>query len=236
MHQFEIDFGESQIPTIVIKPSVIAEPTFTAHYELEARDWVDANAWLECLRQASRDEKDKTAFGKEGWLEKKGQKRWFLLHKENGMLYWFTKEQDRNTDFTRNVKGQLSTSVITDVSPVVTGALTKQKPAFRISTSIPGLEYILTAKTWSEMVDWIAAVHTCGIKATPAKPPPSATGYLMKKGKKRFFVLEKDTSSCRHRLSWYANDKVCSRHFFSVLKTLLDFSIVGWHLIGRLYH
>lgn len=208
VHQCDIEFGESQeVPTILIKPSVIAEPTFNIQYELEAKDWAEANEWLESLRLASSKGQDnKSAFGKEGWLEKKGKKRWFLLHKDNGVLYWFSKEQDHDADFIRNVKGQLSTSVMTDVSPVVTGTLNKQKPAFRISTSIPGLEYILTAKTWSEMVEWISAVHTCGINATPAKSAPTFTGYLMKKGKRRFFILERD-SPTRSRLSWYSNEK-----------------------------
>lgn len=204
------DFGEAQdIPTIIIKPSVIAEPTFTKQYELEAKDWREANIWLDNLRLAARQGDDKSAFVKEGWLEKKGKRRWFLLHKNNGVLYWFGREQDRKTDFTRNIKGQLSTSVITDATPVSTGTLNKQKPAFKLSTSTPGVEYILTAKTWSEMVEWISAIHTCcGTTAKTTSPNRcSAAGYLTKKGKKRYFVLECNSSSDRYHLSWYANEK-----------------------------
>ena len=42
---------------------------------------------------------------KQGWLEKKGQKRWFVL--KSGVLYWFNKEQYINADLAKAANGSL---------------------------------------------------------------------------------------------------------------------------------
>jgi len=45
---------------------------------------------------------------KNGWLVKKGKKRWFLLTNADGVLYWFNKEQQPlPADFKKKANGSL---------------------------------------------------------------------------------------------------------------------------------
>lgn len=86
---------------------------------------------------------------KNGWLEKKGQKRYFVI--KNGKLLWFNKMQK---DDSAEANGYLLLESCTvEVLPPANG-----KYALRITSLMAKLkrEYTLTATSETECNDWVS--------------------------------------------------------------------------------
>lgn len=65
-------------------------------YTLKCISEGEATQWIEWLTQAIYHNNQLLASGlqKWGWLEKKGQKRWFVLRQDK--LMWFSQQQVKN--------------------------------------------------------------------------------------------------------------------------------------------
>mmetsp|Transcript_26034 Transcript_26034/g.36626 ORF Transcript_26034/g.36626 Transcript_26034/m.36626 type:complete len:848 (+) Transcript_26034:100-2643(+) len=167
----------------------------------------DLNEWSKALekvikyRSLKTDQVDPI---KQGWLEKKGQKRWFTL--KNGVLYWFNKEQYINADLAKAANGSLEVVDLT----VMEGPDQKGKFNFTIYNNRD--TYVLSAKTKQEAQDWTSAIKgAIKFKKESLEENkrrlmesmeliPEKRGFLTKKGKKRFFVLK----DCV--LRWYLDE------------------------------
>lgn len=124
-----------------------------------------------------------------GWMQKKGQDRWFLLR--DHVLYWFQKEQSLEGDFRKESRGSLPLENCT-----VSGM---QQESFTINA--PTGSYLLICKSGRERDEWIKSLEA-SIKDLDRLVQSEAkrTGWLEKKKKRRWFVLQEDT------LSWYAKE------------------------------
>lgn len=164
--------------------------------------------WIDILKKAKNSSlvptTDEAAKGiKGGWLEKKGKKRWFVLR--DNTLFWFSKEMSPTSDFLKNVNfnGYLDLRL-----GCVVEQIANSTTSFIISANLSGVSYTLTAKTESEMREWIVALQSAidrvkEIKKTTQKTGNYVAGWLIKKGKKRFFALQK----ANNRLCWYLSEK-----------------------------
>lgn len=169
---------------------------------------------------------------------------------KDGILYWFDREQFSNSDFSKHIKGslELSECEICDGTPTNT----KESANFNIiirmksftdyfdlysnnnrnnKNAYPPVEYVLTSKISSEMMDWIKILRGAQEEALKEIKRHQESlllkkgafnemrGYLIKKGKRRLFVLKE------RMLSWYSdenNDK--SQGKLSLLDYMVELS------------
>lgn len=80
-------------------------------------------------------------------------------------------------------------------------------------TNLNGVSYTVKAKNDQERKEWLSAISQSIIhsmeKAKKEAPTIEKEGFLTKKGKRRYFVLQKG------RLTWYLSEKV---NIFSISK------------------
>eukprot|EP01087_Luapelamoeba_hula_P014352 TRINITY_DN4191_c0_g1_i1.p1 TRINITY_DN4191_c0_g1~~TRINITY_DN4191_c0_g1_i1.p1 ORF type:complete len:686 (+),score=134.37 TRINITY_DN4191_c0_g1_i1:1454-3511(+) len=162
-----------------------------------------------------------TSSEKSGWLQKKGKKRWFVLSK--GELHWYN--QAKQQGGTSN--GSLA---VADCEVTCLGELQGGYALSIIQKG--GSEYILSASSLTEMEDWVLTLMRAGSKGDSASLPGAGTplnasansefstsrstyaaiqstksGWLEKKGRKRWFVLRKG------EISWFKSTPMSEEAF-----------------------
>ena len=141
-----------------------------------------------------------------GWLEKKKQRRWFVL--QDASLAWYAKEGDARE------RGQLSMADCTV-------AIDDSKTFTLVSSKDDQLRYQLVAKTSEEAAGWVRALQRAAergkakeeeiLRARAMARQNAAArqggqvnlekrGWFVKKRKRRFYVLHNTV------LMWYANE------------------------------
>ncbi|PRP82991.1 rho GTPase-activating protein 25 [Planoprotostelium fungivorum] len=125
---------------------------------------------------------------KRGYLVKKGKKRWFIVR--NGALSW------QDTEWSEKINGKLLLNGCT-----VTISTARDRPNSFVVSSSDGTIYEMSAKSPQEVQEWVSSVNRGIIseverKATISEPKGFVStyerkGWLMKKGKKRYFLLRK---------------------------------------------
>jgi len=205
-YQVQLRDGTNSKKELVLVP--LAEKKELKTYVLEGeKNDQDVVDWAKVLKRVLRHEReDDEDPSKLGWLEKKGQKRWFIL--KEGNLYWFNKEQLWTPDAVVSANGSLDMSECT----VADGPEAKQKgnsTNFNFTVKNSRDTYILTAKTEHEKIEWIDVLKDASrfmkrsakqkrkSAALDKNYSPEKKGFLSKKGQKRYFVL-KDSI-----LRWY---------------------------------
>eukprot|EP01128_Nolandella_sp_AFSM9_P004941 TRINITY_DN232_c0_g1_i3.p1 TRINITY_DN232_c0_g1~~TRINITY_DN232_c0_g1_i3.p1 ORF type:complete len:961 (+),score=223.95 TRINITY_DN232_c0_g1_i3:2-2884(+) len=132
-----------------------------------------------------------TIFG--GWMVKKGQKRYFVLR--DLVLYWFTSEQNHRADFKSSARGS------TALTDCVCSVVSDRPRTFQLQTPSGDL-YVLKCYSDNDLETWVkvlkGAVQRSDVKKTNRGRLYKAE-YLVKKGLRRYFVLEDGF------FSWYLN-------------------------------
>eukprot|EP01119_Soliformovum_irregulare_P015850 TRINITY_DN4526_c0_g1_i6.p1 TRINITY_DN4526_c0_g1~~TRINITY_DN4526_c0_g1_i6.p1 ORF type:complete len:770 (+),score=234.79 TRINITY_DN4526_c0_g1_i6:73-2382(+) len=195
---------------IVLEP-LVKNVSLLKTYSLSSKNPDDLESWAKALEKIIkyRSLKAPTISSiRQGWLEKKGKKRWFLL--KGDTLYWFTKQQFSGSDFQKEINGLLELYRCT-VSEGPEGKLPKHSSHFNFTIANDHDVYVLTARSQLEQKEWVASIKEGIGKAEKAfsqrreelsmEEQIEKVGYLTKKGKKRFFVLRDCT------LYWYDSEK-----------------------------
>ncbi|KAL6073753.1 hypothetical protein QOT17_004751 [Balamuthia mandrillaris] len=106
--------------------------------------------------------------GKSGWLQKKGKRRWFVIH--NNILYWFAKEQKAVTSTFHHtgMKGCL------ELRGCQVTAVEKPSSSFQLSSTATNNSYTLTAANAALVSEWMTALQAAIADANTAKPPSGA--------------------------------------------------------------
>eukprot|EP01125_Pyxidicula_operculata_P001355 TRINITY_DN11255_c0_g1_i1.p1 TRINITY_DN11255_c0_g1~~TRINITY_DN11255_c0_g1_i1.p1 ORF type:complete len:883 (-),score=257.20 TRINITY_DN11255_c0_g1_i1:510-3158(-) len=134
----------------------------------------------------------------EGWLQKKNAKRYFIL-REN-VLYWFTYHlQDLSGDLASKAKGSLNLENCEIKLP------SEPNKKFCLEIIGPVENYLLKARDDADASNWLVALTKAvegAQKRTEGMGKYLKTGWMEKKGQRRWFVLKEDT------LSWYLNEQV----------------------------
>lgn len=78
---------------------------------------------------------------------KKGKKRWFLL--QQGVLYWFAKEQPPSSDFRKATKGSIQLDSYTATT----------SGSNDIILANPTTNYVLTCTSLKERNEWISSIR-----------------------------------------------------------------------------
>ncbi|ELR13955.1 PH domain containing protein [Acanthamoeba castellanii str. Neff] len=129
----------------------------------------------------------------QGWLKKKGKKRWFILQANS--LYWFAKEQKAVTFQHSSVKGCL------ELKGYAVSVSEKKSHTFIVSNLRDMNYYELTATTDESMNQWVEHIRASIQQATDNEalgrsgdqPLEGKRGVLIKKGQERLFVLKVDS-------------------------------------------
>jgi hypothetical protein len=156
------------------------------------------------LKSVSEPASSRTAQQKTGWLVKKGKKRWFLLR--GNVLYWFSKEVDPMADIGKGVNNYLQ----------LAGCAVEATDSPRFSVRIappPGPKskpYVLTAQDEATRARWMRSLVIAA--AVRDESSVVTSGYMLKKGKRRFFVIEDD------QLKWYLSSKMGKTEFKGCLQ------------------
>jgi len=202
--------------TLILKPN----SNDKKEYKLQSctKDNAELQSWATALETAIKYRFLKQEKGNKfsGWLEKKGKKRWFLLQDDG--LYWFSKEQLIHSDIKKNMNGKLEllNLQISEAPESKNSSL-----SFSLSNN-QGDQYILTAKTENEKKLWITNLQKAveksnlepktfsGLEKSKNQLEDSGrnikvnslekSGWLWKKGKKRYFILKNDV------LVWFIDE------------------------------
>jgi len=95
-----------------------------------------------------------------GWLNKKGQDRWFYV--KGSTLYWFSSEQDVNSNLALNARGSLNLdSCSLTIHPT-------KKFCLRISAP-GGDDYVLKGKNDVDIQEWYKHLSECIAKSQKKK-------------------------------------------------------------------
>jgi hypothetical protein len=177
-------------------------------YLLVCRSVRERDDWLRSIETSIKeaDRMVKVDAKKSGWLEKKKQRRWFVLN--DLILAWFVKEGDVRE------RGQLN---LADCSCVEDDS----KTFTLVNVKDDQIRYQLVAKTAEEAKDWMAAIRRAcqraqekeadilKARATARQNAESRKGgqvvlekkgWFVKKRKRRFYVLRNTV------LMWFVNE------------------------------
>jgi hypothetical protein len=156
------------------------------------------------LKSVSEPASNRSAQQKTGWLVKKGKKRWFLLR--GNVLYWFSKEVDPMADIGKGVNNYLQLAGCTVEAT--------DSPRFSVRIAPPpgpkSKPYVLTAQDEATRARWMRSLVIAA--AVRDESAVVTSGYMLKKGKRRFFVIEDD------QLKWYLSSKMGKAEFKGCLQ------------------
>eukprot|EP01130_Rhizamoeba_saxonica_P000301 TRINITY_DN1027_c0_g1_i1.p1 TRINITY_DN1027_c0_g1~~TRINITY_DN1027_c0_g1_i1.p1 ORF type:complete len:1018 (+),score=268.61 TRINITY_DN1027_c0_g1_i1:27-3080(+) len=128
-----------------------------------------------------------------GWLNKKGKNRWFFV--KGNIIYWFTGEQDPSANLASACRGSLN---LDNCSVLIHPT---KKLCFQIDA--PTTTYVMKAKNDADVQMWFSFLSETiknSQKRLEKMGKLSKSGWLEKKGLRRYFVLK------GYRFYWYTSE------------------------------
>mmetsp|Transcript_25898 Transcript_25898/g.36435 ORF Transcript_25898/g.36435 Transcript_25898/m.36435 type:complete len:859 (-) Transcript_25898:56-2632(-) len=195
----EIDGTKYKELHLLPKPESLEQGKVLKEYSVYTDDEVELSDWARSIKKVKKQKKEDSGGEpmKQGWMEKKGRKRWYIL--KGGFLYWFNKQQYMSSDLAKLANGYVD---LTECQ-VTSGPDTKQRghsTEFNLTLKSPTEDYILTTPTDTELEEWLNVIRDAIRYAKKAIKErrksledsdslPELRGFLTKKGQKRYFIL-----------------------------------------------